>query len=94
MIVGYFHVEGVAVSPGEAYPVLVVDPDTVLSTAVPAKFLQSIPRWISQIPKFRRCVEHAKLSLCDIGWGSTARSAGTPDFFGRAISKRPDHECQ
>jgi len=42
MIIGDFNLESVAVTPYEAYPELIVDPDTVLSFAVAPQWFHAI----------------------------------------------------
>jgi hypothetical protein len=49
MIVHDFHVNGVGVNPSEAYPPLVIDTNAVLTEAVAAKRLQTVPRNCRQV---------------------------------------------
>ena len=49
MIVGDFYLECVAVTPYEAYPELIVDPDAVLPFAVALQWFQAISGKKSQI---------------------------------------------
>ena len=49
MIIGDFNLECVAVTPYEAYPELIVNPDTVLSFAVAFQWFQAIAGKKSQI---------------------------------------------
>jgi hypothetical protein len=49
MVVNYFHVMGVAITPDEANPELIVNPDTVLSRPVPLEGFQTIAGRAPQI---------------------------------------------
>ena len=49
MVIGDFNLKCVAVTPNEAYPELIVDPDTMLSFAVALQCFQAISREKSQI---------------------------------------------
>jgi len=49
VVIRYFHVEGIAIPPHEAYAELIVDSDAMLSHAVPAQLLQPVARRNPQI---------------------------------------------
>jgi hypothetical protein len=49
VVIGDFNLKCVAVPPNEAYPELIVDPDTMLSFAVALQCFQAISREKSQI---------------------------------------------
>jgi hypothetical protein len=49
MIIGDFDLECVAVTPIEAYPELIIDPDTALSCTVALQWLQTIVRKKCQV---------------------------------------------
>lgn len=49
MIVGDFHVQGIAVFPAEADPPLIIDPNAVSALPIPGQLFQAIPWGNSQI---------------------------------------------
>jgi hypothetical protein len=49
VIVNDLHIMRITLFPNEANPPLVVDPDAMLSTAVPFKSFQPIARWHLQV---------------------------------------------
>ena len=61
MIVGDFHIQGIAVSPAEADPPLIVDPDAVLTLSIPGQLFKAIPGRNSQIGQSIGGVKHEKL---------------------------------
>jgi len=66
MIIGYFNLECVAVTPYEACPVLIVDPDTVLSSAVTFERFQAIAGKKSKIRKYVCGMNLDEFSLNDL----------------------------
>jgi len=51
MMIGYFHFMGVWAVPTEAYPILVVDPNTVLAGAIAFERLQPVAWRYAQFVK-------------------------------------------
>ena len=64
MVIDDLHVVRVRAPPDEADAVLIVDPDAVLSTAIPFECLQPVARRTSEVTKGCRCMEHPELPLC------------------------------
>jgi hypothetical protein len=62
VIVHDLDVVSIAVSPAEADPPLIVDPDAVLSSTVAAESFQSVPRWYSEILKVHSGIQHPELA--------------------------------
>jgi hypothetical protein len=62
VVVGDLNVEGVSITPNKADSPLVVDPDAVLTLAVPFQFLQPIPRRHAQVLERHRSMEQQQLS--------------------------------
>ena len=63
MVVHYLAFVGVAVVPSETDPVLIVDPDAVLTASVATEFFQAASWWHSQIVQILCIVEYHQLSL-------------------------------
>jgi hypothetical protein len=61
MVVRDFDVVGVTLAPGKTDSPLVVDPNAVLSLAVPVQLLQPIAGKDAENSKIIRCVEHVEL---------------------------------
>jgi hypothetical protein len=61
VVVHDLDVVGVAASPSEADPPLVVDPDGVLTLPITAESFQPVPRRNPQIIQARRGVQHPEL---------------------------------
>jgi hypothetical protein len=71
MIVNDLHGIGVSISPREADPPLVVDPNTPLTRSVSRKFLETVGWRQPQVFERRGGVQHAKFSesdSLDVGW--------------------------
>src|SRR2546428_9491103 len=70
MIIRDLDFAGIATLPSETDPILLVDPNAVLSAPTSTKPLESIPRRNRQLGKLPHPVELVKLSPCN---GSQAR---------------------
>lgn len=64
MIVDHFNVTRPRVRPSETDPILVVDPDAVLTLTIPSKRLETVPWWYSQIVQYLGLVESIELLGC------------------------------
>jgi hypothetical protein len=91
MTVRHFYIVGIVIAPGEANPILIVDPNAVLSSTVVAQFLQPVTRGTLQITQLYCHIEHSEFSFCYIRRRSTSGLAGSPDFLGRPIRETADH---
>jgi len=63
MIIGNLNFESIAITPYETDAVLVVDPNAVLSSAIPLQGLQMVAGKYGKIRKSNRCVDLHELSL-------------------------------
>ncbi len=63
MVIDDLHVAGVVVSPAEADPPLIVDPDAVLALPVACQCLQPVPRGYPEILQRYRGIQQVELSL-------------------------------
>ncbi len=61
MVVGDFDVVGMAILPAKTDPVLVIDPDTVLSRSISSQSLQAVTGWNTQLSKLSHPVELRQL---------------------------------
>jgi len=92
VIVGDFNVERVGLAPHKAYSPLVVDPDTVLTLAVAAKFFQSVSGRNPDILQRVRVVQHRELAPRDILDAlKTRASASIKERFRVFASERSYH---
>ena len=66
MIIHDFYVISITIDPLKAYPLLVIDTDTILPCPVVAKFLQSVCWWNTKIFKGDGIVEHTQLAVADL----------------------------
>lgn len=80
VIVRYFDVVGIVITPNEADPKLVVHADPVLSLPIPFKLFQPIPRRDSQIFQVPSRIQHREFSLCNSRGRRHSSLAGFPDF--------------
>jgi hypothetical protein len=62
VVVRDFNVVGIAVLPAEAYPVLLVDPNAMLTLAVTCQPFQPVPRWDAQLRESTDPVKLRQLS--------------------------------
>jgi hypothetical protein len=84
---------GVPAAPPETYPPLVVDPDAVLTCAIIAKPLETVPRWYPQILEVHRRVQHPQLPKSDLLHvaAEPLRRSTIEQPLGVAIMKALDH---
>lgn len=61
MVIYYLHLMGISFFPGEADPILVVDPDTVLPRPTPDGLLEAVARRDTQVRQLTREVDLGKL---------------------------------
>jgi hypothetical protein len=93
MVVHDLNFESVSVPPYETHAVLIVDADTVLSGAVPAKRLQLIPRWHVQVLKPDGGIQNSKFlerPSVEVG-GEPAAFARLPKPLGFLVAETRDH---
>ena len=65
MIIGDLNLKGVSITPNETDAILVVDPNAMLSFAIPLQGFQMVARKYGKIRKSNRCVDLHELSLND-----------------------------
>ena len=99
MVVNDLNVLRAAGGPPEADPVLVIDPDAVLSSPVSSQLFEAIRRWCAQVAQLLGLVELIELALCDSPERARAdlpRHLGVAvveDIAGARAGKRPNHGC-
>jgi hypothetical protein len=92
MIVYYLNFEGIGLSPAEADPPLVVDPNAVLSRPIASKGFQPISRNLSQIGNGSRRLNVIQFTLCHYGNSLKLPAEFAPkDLLGFLAPERPDH---
>jgi hypothetical protein len=98
MVVGKFDLRWTLRSPGEADPILVVHPDTVLSTPITLKGFEAVGRWCPEVAENRGRVQLIKLATGDRPQALWTGPPGHPgvsaveDILGAPISEREDHK--
>jgi hypothetical protein len=92
VVVHHFDLLSVAVLPYEADPILVVDPDAVLTTSISTESLEVVARERAQVVKPVRRVQLHQLALSDPGNAPKppCRMA-LKERLGVSIPERPDH---
>ena len=93
MIVGDFDVQGIAVSPAEADPPLIVDPDAVLTPPIPGQLFKAISGRNSQIGQSIGGVKHEELlqsRAVDV-LRELSRAFTLEDPFGLWVFEAPNH---
>jgi len=93
VVINNFNIESIAFTPMEADSPLIINSYTMLSSTFPAKYLQTIGRWYTQIIKRPGVVNHTKLSpgyLLDL-LGQSSRALSVPDLFGFLCPKTLNH---
>jgi hypothetical protein len=63
MIISDFNFKSIAITPHETDAILVVDPNAMLSFAIPLQGFQMVARKYGKIRKSNRCVDLHELSL-------------------------------
>jgi hypothetical protein len=63
VIIRYRNVVSVPISPNEANPKLVIEPDRILSLPFPSKGMQPVSRWNSQIVEYLRLSAYTRRSV-------------------------------
>ena len=97
MIVDDLNIFRPCVSPPEADPVLIVDPNTVLSGAIASELLEAVARWNAKILKGFGRIQCLKLTNGDTPerlWKSLANRAGrsaVEQVLRRGTAERSDH---
>jgi hypothetical protein len=61
VIVRYFNVVRVPVTPSKANAPLIVDPNAVLASSISLELLESVPRWHPQVLQSLGSVQYQKL---------------------------------
>jgi hypothetical protein len=93
MVISHFDVGWSFGRPSEANPELVVDPDRILSLAVPLERFQSVAWWQPQVAQINSGIEIAKLAPRDLDQiGRKALRALAVEYgFRGAIPEAFDH---
>jgi hypothetical protein len=93
MVISHFDVGWSFGRPSEANPELVVDPDRILSLAVPLERFQSVAWWQPQVAQIDGGIEIAKLAARDLDQiGRKAfRAFALEDGFRGAVLEAFDH---
>ena len=93
MIVDDFNVQGVTVTPPEADPPLLIDPDAVLAFSIALQSLELIRARNRKIPQISSSIQLLQLHqrpLLNLA-RNTLGVLATPDPFGLSASKGLDH---
>jgi hypothetical protein len=93
VVVYNFNVVRIAISPDEAQPPLIVDPDAVLPCPVADQCLQAVRRRLAEIFEPSRRRQYAKFAsghLCQVA-REALRHPIIPNRRGALICKGPDH---
>jgi hypothetical protein len=95
MIIHDFYVISITIDPLKAYPLLVIDTDTILPCPVVAKFLQSVCWWNTKIFKGDGIVEHTQLAVADLldVLGQPGRSQAGKYTGSLLVLEGFDHVC-
>lgn len=97
VIVDYFNVDRTRLRPTETDPILVVDPDAVLTVAFSPKCLQAVPRRYPQVVEDLGLIECIELSRSHLPQRPRQPLAGSlrvptvKEVVGRLITEAPDH---
>jgi hypothetical protein len=93
VVVHYLDLLRPAVVPGEADPILVIDPDAVLALPIAAEGLKVIARERAEVLESLRRVELSELALRDTSNGLEATSRSPPkQGLGVSVPEGPDHD--
>jgi hypothetical protein len=93
MVVRHLDIERATVTPCEADPPMIVDPDTVLPSAATFELLKPISWRNGQVGKYRCAVDDQKLPRCrpDHGGRETARPKAVKYGLSLRVRKGLDH---
>ena len=97
MIVDYFNADRTRIRPSETDPILVIDPDAVLTATISPKCLQAVPRRYPQIVHdlgLIECIELPRRHLPQRPRQPLAGNLRIPtikEIFGRLITEASDH---
>jgi hypothetical protein len=92
VVVDDFNLVSVAVSPHEADPILIVDPDAVLAPPVPGERLEVIARERAEVFESLDRVQLRQLPLHDPGnVPKPARRVSLEQRLGVSVPEGPDH---
>jgi hypothetical protein len=93
VVVRDFDFVGIAVSPEEANPVLLINADTVLAAPVAAKRFEVITRRRFQLLQPRRSVKRPQLPQCPMlnSWGQFSAATLPIEGLSAAIGEAFDH---
>jgi hypothetical protein len=93
MIVDDLEVICVAISPNEANPPLIVDPDAVLALPIRSKVLQPIARWCPEITEASGVLDLHELSVCHLDdvVRDPLDKAPLPGGLSRSVPERFNH---
>jgi hypothetical protein len=62
MVIDYFNIVGVVVLKPETQTLLVIDPNTPLSSPIASQFLQAVTRWVAQVIRAYRSIQQYELT--------------------------------
>ncbi len=97
MIVHNFNVLGAAIGPAKTHPVLIIDPDTVLTRAITPQLLQQIGGWDSDVTEDLGLVQLVQLALRDgpefqrASLTSSFRRGAVEDVLATLVGEGPNH---
>jgi hypothetical protein len=66
MVVNYFNLVGIPVTPLEANSPTLIDPDAVLALPVSRQLLKTIARRNAEISEAKRVIEHSEFSISSL----------------------------
>lgn len=97
MIVDYFNVDRTRIRPTETDPILVVDPDAVLTMTISPKRFKPVPGRYPQVVEYLGLVERVEFSHSHLPkrprqpLASNLRVPTIKEVFGRLITEASDH---
>jgi hypothetical protein len=95
VIVDDFHVIRVLYLPNETDAVLIVDPNTVLASAISLQSFKPVAGQSGKIRQTRSPMNLTKLPLCDARDALESRNPfAIEDCFGVAVAEAPDHAVE
>ena len=93
MVIRDFNCASVGTAPFEAYSVLIVDSNAVLSLPVTVQFLQPVSRRDLQVVQRQGTVEHGQLSFRHAGRRRAPCLARSPDLRRFLVGESLDHRA-
>jgi hypothetical protein len=96
VVIHNLHTVSIPIQPSETYPILIIDPDTVLPLAILAvlrEFFQTIAGWNPQIAQFNRGIQDRQFlprGTANSGWNATTLTR-PPQQLGVGVPKVRNH---